>query len=76
MAKMTRAEREDCEKNLEVCRSAVAAFEKLLAADDAAEKTAQASSDRETVASIAKRDGMTAGVLAARELGRRGGPQS
>jgi hypothetical protein len=75
MAKMTKAERQECERNLAVCRSAVTKFQEMLKADDDADKAAAASSDFETVASIAKRDGTAAGILAARELGRRGGPQ-
>jgi hypothetical protein len=76
MAKMTRAEREDCARNLAVCRSAVSTFEKMLAEDDEADKAAKAASDSETVASIAKRDGTAAGILAARSMGRKGGPQN
>lgn len=74
MAKMSKEERAECKRNLATCESAVATFQKMLKDDDEADKAVQASSDRETVASIARRDGTTAGFLAARELGRRGGP--
>lgn len=74
MAKMTRAERSDCEKNLAICRSAVTKLEKMLADDDAEGEKAAASSDATTIKAIAQRDGTAAGILAARELGRRGGP--
>lgn len=75
MAKMTKAERTECEKNLALCRSACMTFEKMLKEDDEADKAAKAASDSTTVAEIARRDGTAAGILAARQLGHRGGPQ-
>jgi DNA-binding XRE family transcriptional regulator len=74
--KLSKSEREECEKNLSTCRQLAATFEAMLAADDEAEKSAHASSEIETIKGIVKRDGASAGFLAVRLAGgRRGGPQ-
>jgi hypothetical protein len=75
MAKMTKAERIECEKNLAVCRSAVATFEKMLADDDAADKAAEAASESAAIKAIAdggsgdKHAAIGRGILAIRERG-------
>jgi hypothetical protein len=73
--KMTKDERSECERNLVLCQSAVATFQRMLADDDSASKSAAKAADAALVKSIIDRDGVTAGVLACREFGRRGGPQ-
>jgi anti-sigma factor RsiW len=77
MAKLSKAERQECEKNLAVCQAAVATFQKILADDDQATKAAEASSEREIIKTVVKEHGATAGFLAIRLAGGRpGGPQS
>lgn len=71
---MTEKERREVETNLGHCRAAVAEFERMLAADTAAKSAAATASDAELVAKAGKRS-MKEGILLARELGRRGGPQ-
>lgn len=73
--KMTKAEREECERNLAVCQNAVASFQKMLADDDEADKAAAAESDAAAVKSIVAggtgdaRMATARGVLAIRERG-------
>jgi hypothetical protein len=75
MAKqLSKEERQEVEKNLQVCRNAVQTFESMLEADSAATKAVEAQSNSEIIKAAAKRDGTRAGILLARELGRRGGP--
>lgn len=73
--KMTKAEREEVEKDLATLRRAVAQCEQTLKDDDAADKAAKAASDSEMIKAAAVRDGTKGGILLARELGRRGGPK-
>jgi hypothetical protein len=75
MAKMTKAEREECERNLALCESAVQQFKKMLADDDESEKAASGSAFDDAVRKVARDHGTTAGFLAARMNPRRGGPQ-
>jgi hypothetical protein len=73
VAKLSKAEREECEKNLAVCQAAVATFQKILREDDAADKAAKAADDRALISGIAERDGTAAAILAIREMPHRGG---
>ena len=75
MAKLSKEEREEVHKNLQLCKNAVQAFQSMLDADDAATKAVEAQSEAEIIKAAAKRDGTRAGILLARALGRRGGPQ-
>jgi hypothetical protein len=81
--KLTKTEREECEKNLATCRQLTATFETMLKDDDEAEKSVAAHSESAAVRKVADtgvggtREQVQRGVLAIRTLGgRRGGPQS
>jgi hypothetical protein len=74
--KLTKAEREECEKNLATCRQLAETFSQMLKDDDEAAKAIAASGETEVIKAIVKRDGAGAGFLAVRLAGgRRGGPQ-
>jgi len=75
MAKLSKEEREEVHKNLQLCKNAVQTFQSMLDADDAATKAVEAQSEAEIIRGIAQRDGTTAAILATRGLGRRGGPK-
>jgi hypothetical protein len=75
MAKMTKTDRDECEKNLATCESLAATFRKMLADDDEEQKANKAAGDRAIIGGILQRDGTKAAIMAIRELGRRGGPQ-
>jgi hypothetical protein len=73
MAKMSKADRDECEKNLTTCESLAATFRKMLADDDEAQTAGKAAGDREIIAGILKRDGTKAAIMAIREMPMRGG---
>jgi hypothetical protein len=69
MAKLSKAERAEVEKNLSVCRAACVTFEKILKEDDEAASKSAAASDNAVFKGIAARDGNSAAFLAIRLAG-------
>jgi hypothetical protein len=78
-AKLSKSERDSWTKDLATLRAAVSQCEQVLKDDDEAAEKAVSDSDTGTIKSFANRAqgraGTTLGVLAARELGRPGGPK-
>jgi hypothetical protein len=76
--KMTKEERRSWEKDLATLRAAVSQCEQVLKDDDAAEDGENEKAARGLVGKVASsasgRQGNVLGILAARELPRRGGP--
>jgi len=73
MAKMSKSERAECEKNLALCKAAVETFNKMLAEDDEAAEATKAAAHSATIQGILQRDGAAAAIMAIREAGRRPG---
>ncbi|HXC43723.1 MAG TPA: hypothetical protein VNY51_09410 [Candidatus Dormibacteraeota bacterium] len=71
--RMTKADRDECEKNLATCESLAATFRKMLSDDDEEQTAGKAAGDRAIVAGILQRDGVKAAIMAIREMPVRGG---
>lgn len=73
--KLSKADREELDEAVRTLRQALKDALQQQEDDDKCEKTLAAQSDSAAIKAAADRDGMKGGILMARALGKRGGPQ-